>query len=241
MNEFLHLFQAGGFMMYPLLAASIIAVAITVERARMYRKSKTDMTLLASHLSKPLHEGKLFEAEKIAANAGGLTGDLILKAIAHERHIDDMASWLEMEGQHRAASLKANLGILSVIVTLAPLMGLLGTVLGMIRSFDVLNVANGEPFAITGGVAEALTATAFGLFVAILALICWACLNQRAERLVGELEHGAGLYLVSRKKGGAAEVPAEPASHPAKADTPSPISQASRITAAQTASGAFSS
>ena len=98
MNEFLHLFQAGGFMMYPLLAASIIAVAITVERARMYRKSKTDMTLLASHLSKPLHEGKLFEAEKIAANAGGLTGDLILKAIAHERHIDDMASWLEMEG-----------------------------------------------------------------------------------------------------------------------------------------------
>ena len=163
-------------------AASIIAVAITVERARMYRKSKTDMTLLASHLSKPLHEGKLFEAEKIAANAGGLTGDLILKAIAHERHIDDMASWLEMEGQHRAASLKANLGILSVIVTLAPLMGLLGTVLGMIRSFDVLNVANGEPFAITGGVAEALTATAFGLFVAILALICWACLNQRAPR-----------------------------------------------------------
>jgi biopolymer transport protein ExbB len=76
----------------------------------MYRKSKTDMTLLASHLSKPLHEGKLFEAEKIAANAGGLTGDLILKAIAHERHIDDMASWLEMEGQHRAASLKTNLG-----------------------------------------------------------------------------------------------------------------------------------
>ena len=97
MNEFLHLFQAGGFMMYPLLAASIIAVAITVERARMYRKSKTDMTLLASHLSKPLHEGKLFEAEKIAANAGGLTGDLILKAIAHERHIDDMASWLEID------------------------------------------------------------------------------------------------------------------------------------------------
>ena len=66
----------------------------------------------------------------------------------------------------------------------------------------MLNVADGEPFAITGGVAEALTATAFGLFVAILALICWACLNQRAERLVGELERGAGLYLVSRKKGG---------------------------------------
>ena len=120
-------------------------------------------------------------------------------------------------------------------------MGLLGTVLGMIRSFDVLNVANGEPFAITGGVAEALTATAFGLFVAILALICWACLNQRAERLVGELERGAGLYLVSRKKGEASEVPAEPASQPATADIQSPISQASRITAAQTASGAFSS
>ena len=190
---------------------------------------------------KPRRQQDIIERMKIAANAGGLTGDLILKAIAHERHIDDMASWLEMEGQHRAASLKANLGILSVIVTLAPLMGLLGTVLGMIRSFDVLNVANGEPFAITGGVAEALTATAFGLFVAILALICWACLNQRAERLVGELERGAGLYLVSRKKGEASEVPAEPASQPATADIQSPISQASRITAAQTASGAFSS
>lgn len=78
---------------------------------------------------------------------------------------------IESAAAHEAARLRDYMNYLSVIVTLSPLMGLLGTVIGMIGSFNVLSVSSGQPFAVTGGVAEALVCTATGLFVAILALI----------------------------------------------------------------------
>lgn len=75
-------------------------------------------------------------------------------------------------------------------------MGLLGTVTGMIQAFDVLSVADGKPFAITGGVAEALIATAFGLLIAIVAMLFYVLLDARATRLILELETGTGLVLM---------------------------------------------
>lgn len=86
---------------------------------------------------------------------------------------------------------------MSAIVTLSPLMGLLGTVIGMIRSFDVLSISEGQPFAITGGVAEALVATGFGLFVAILAMLIHVWLSQWSNKLIGQIESAASLYLAS--------------------------------------------
>ena len=91
--------------------------------------------------------------------------------------------------------MKNYLNYLDVIVTLSPLMGLLGTVIGMIGSFNVLSVSNGQPFAVTGGVAEALVCTATGLFVAIIALIAYTYLSQQVSHFVSDMEKLGTLYL----------------------------------------------
>lgn len=91
--------------------------------------------------------------------------------------------------------MKSYLNYLDVIVTLSPLMGLLGTVIGMIGSFNVLSVEEGQPFAITGGVAEALVCTASGLFVAIIALIAYTYLSQQVSNFVSQMEKLGSLYL----------------------------------------------
>ena len=77
---------------------------------------------------------------------------------------------------------------LSVIVTMAPLLGLLGTISGMIRSFSILNVQSGQAVAITGGVGEALIATAVGRCCAILALAVHSYFTQRLDRIITDME-----------------------------------------------------
>ncbi len=86
--------------------------------------------------------------------------------------------------------LKSRLGVLDTIITLAPLLGLLGTVIGMISSFGIMSEAGlGQPHAVTGGVAEALIATATGLLIAILTLIPYNYFTSRAEKEMDDIEY----------------------------------------------------
>ena len=186
MSSALHLFLAGGYVMWPILLASIITVAIAVERFRFYQQSATDMALLKRQLPLLVSTGKMQEAKALCHQAGGILGEAL-------------ADYLEGSLTQSAVSIRANLNYLSAIVTLSPLLGLLGTVTGMISAFDVLSISDGQPFAITGGVAEALIATAFGLFVAILALIVHVWLSQLANRLITDIETGANHFLASCK------------------------------------------
>jgi biopolymer transport protein ExbB len=89
--------------------------------------------------------------------------------------------------------LRARLYYLSVIVTMAPLLGLLGTISGMISAFSVFNVQTSQASAITGGVGEALVATAFGLCVAILALVVHAYFTQRVDCILTDMEECCSL------------------------------------------------
>ena len=102
---------------------------------------------------------------------------------------------MEETANRGAARLRQRLDLLSLMVTMAPLLGLLGTVVGMIRAFNVLNVSSGQPFAITGGVGEALVATAAGLCVAILALSLLSYFRMRLDAVLGDLEETAALVL----------------------------------------------
>lgn len=101
---------------------------------------------------------------------------------------DRMESVLEGEASLAAAKLRENLNHLDTIVTMAPLLGLLGTVVGMINSFSVLNLKNGQPLAITGGVGEALVATASGLCVAIFAMVVYSYFNHRFDKILTAIE-----------------------------------------------------
>ena len=87
-----------------------------------------------------------------------------------------------------AAELRAHLNYLSMIVTLSPLLGLLGTIAGMISSFQIFNLQAGQPMAITGGIGEALIATAAGLCVAIFALVVHTVFAQKMDDILTAIE-----------------------------------------------------
>ena len=192
---FLHLFHAGGFMMYPLLLCSIIVVAIFFERYRYYSSHRSNTERLSAVMTDSLDRGDI-EGLKDALKAdGGIPAGVLLSAVNVYGTKAHQATIIEGAATHAAGLLKNYLNSLDVIVTLSPLMGLLGTVIGMIGSFGVLSTAEGQPFAITGGVAEALVCTATGLFVAIIALIAYTYLSQQVSHYISSIEKLSSVYL----------------------------------------------
>lgn len=190
--DFLHLFKAGGFMMYPLILCSFIVIAIFIERFRFYRANRSHVDRLAREIPEFLERGDYAGLKALLEKDGGIPASVVLAGVEHMNLKVDQTSLIEGAASHAAGLLK---NYLDVIVTLSPLMGLLGTVIGMIGSFNVLSVSNGQPFAVTGGVAEALVCTATGLFVAIIALIAYTYLSQQVSNFVSQMEKLGTLYL----------------------------------------------
>ena len=191
------LFIKGGLVMYPLLICSIIAIAILIERVRMYNAARSNMETLKESVTQLVPQGKWAELRQVFQDDGGVAAELVETAAAQNHDIDKQTQALQGAAGAIAARLRAHLNYLETIVTLAPLLGLLGTVTGMIGSFSVLSVSNGEPFAITGGVGEALVATATGLCVAIIALVIHAYLVQREDNLVSQMEEVGAVYMTA--------------------------------------------
>ncbi len=193
--DFLHLFRAGGFMMYPLVLASIIVVAVFIERFRYYHASKSNVDKLAAEIPDYLANNDIEGLKEALKKDGGLPASVILAGAEHLDMKVSQTTLIEGAAARAAGLLKNYLNYLDVIVTLSPLMGLLGTVIGMIGSFNVLSVSEGQPFAVTGGVAEALVCTATGLFVAIIALIAYTYLSQQVSNFVSQMEKLGSVYL----------------------------------------------
>ena len=192
MSSIAHLFVAGGFVMYPLVIFLLFALMIGIERIILYRKFTKDLrrfnkvleknqswVMLPSVLERDTEElGSLFaRAMRSAKNYNGL-----------ENRLQDVVSYADER-------LKRGLSWLSMIVTMAPLLGLLGTVLGMIRAFAVVGGVIGAPTIITGGVSEALVATATGLTVAIIALGFHSYCAAKVNDSITTLEHECGNIL----------------------------------------------
>ena len=185
----LALFQKGGPVMYLIAACSLIVAAIAVERFLYYREMSTDTGSLLERLIPVLEQENWQEASQICEQAKGVTAQLALKGIKQLAAGNcALESVLEGEAALAASRLRENLRHLDSIVTIAPLLGLLGTVVGMIQSFSVLNVKTGQPLAITGGVGEALVATASGLCVAVFAMVIYSYFNHRLDSLVTNME-----------------------------------------------------
>jgi biopolymer transport protein ExbB len=197
-REALALFEKGGFVMPLLLLGSILVVAIAIERYRTFRLAEADATTLRDKLAPYLETEAWAEALLVLADSEAFCA-YIARAGLMQAARGSRAAELAMEGaaNRGAARLRERLDLLGLMVTLAPLLGLLGTVIGMIRTFNVLNVRAGQPFAITGGVGEALVATATGLCVATLALAIQAYFRNWLDRLLNDAEETADQILVA--------------------------------------------
>jgi len=182
------LFSKGGPVMYLLLACSLSAMAIAIDRLCFYRKAEKNAAELLAGLYKRLRgqapQSALQELEQESSAVAFLV-KAGLRAAAEEA---DVAMAVDNAYSEAALQLRSRMSYLSTIVTLSPLLGLLGTIFGMISSFNIFNLQAGQPLAITGGIGEALIATACGLFVAIFALVIHAYFAQRMDRVLTELD-----------------------------------------------------
>lgn len=180
------LFQQGGVVMYALLACSLFVVYIAAERALYYKRTDAGAPFAVKFYAyMKAHNDTA--ARELSASAQGALPQLLSDMFAGAGGARSEA-YMEMQCGIILANLKSRLYYLNVIVTMAPLLGLLGTISGMIRSFRIFNAESGQAIAITGGVGEALIATAFGLCVAILALVVHAYFTQRINRIITDME-----------------------------------------------------
>lgn len=181
-------FSQGGVVMYFLLLASIAAGTVIIDRFRYYRKRQSDYKRHVTAVRQVLEEYSLVEAVEIyqkrytaldRMTAAGLKAYLKGKSV-------ELA--LESTAQLEAAQLKKGLPLLGMLVTLAPILGLMGTVIGMIQTFSVFNLQAGAPMAITGGIGEALIATVTGLAVAVVGLLGHSYFGYRLDGIVTDME-----------------------------------------------------
>ncbi|MBU2703478.1 biopolymer transport protein ExbB [Sporomusaceae bacterium BoRhaA] len=194
-------YQKGGFAMYLILFCSLAVVVIAVERFGYYREMKAKQEGFIDKVT-PMIEGHKWEAAlTVCGETGGVVANVTAKGIKY--FAQELAAYqtvLEGEVALAVAKLSENLNHLESIVTVAPLLGLLGTVIGMINSFSVLNIKSGQPLAITGGVGEALVATASGLCVAILSMAVYSYFAHKLDRIITDMEQICVLLVAQLKR-----------------------------------------
>jgi biopolymer transport protein ExbB len=200
MAQIVAIIVKGGIVMIPLLACSLIALALTIERLLFWAKIKSQEAI--DRLIALAEQGEFEQAYQLGQASNLPIARVLAAGIAHRNPAPAKA--MEAAAQAEIPRLKSRLGVLDTIVTLAPLLGLLGTVVGMIGSFDVMSeVGMGQPHAITGGVAEALIATATGLLIAILTLVAYNYFSAKVERELDRMEHfSSSLELLLHEKMG---------------------------------------
>ena len=144
---------------------------------------------------------KIEEAKKLAAQTKGDLAMLLHSGMTRTDNNFNIAAFFEIQSGISLAKFRSRLYYLNVIVTMAPLLGLLGTISGMISAFSIFNVQEGQAHAITGGVGEALIATAMGLCVAVVSLIIHAYFTQRVDNIVTDMEQSFSLVEAYRNRG----------------------------------------
>ena len=181
-------FHKGGSIMYVLLLCSIFVVTIGIERAMYFSRMDTGRAF-AREFYQCMANDDFAGARKLAEDHRGALANILFGAMKLVKTDSSrVSSYMEIQSGIALSKLRKRLYYLSVIVTMAPLLGLLGTISGMISAFSVFNLQSGQATAITGGVGEALIATAMGLCVAIIALSVHAYFTQRIESIVTDME-----------------------------------------------------
>lgn len=184
---FLHLFHSGGLVMYPLLALSIFTVAIAIERFYYYRANRRDSKKFFTGVDHAIRDQQWDTAENFCRKFPTAISRIIASGLRHKDDEKAMKDAFNEQMTIESIAFRRYLDYLSAIVTIAPLLGLLGTVTGMISTFSVLDSDAGAT-AITGGVGEALIATASGLCVAIIAFCVYTYFDHQLDTIVTDTE-----------------------------------------------------
>lgn len=193
--------QNGGPIMWPLLACSFLVATVIVERALFWVMVSIHRN--PSLVDEVLELCRCGDWETVRQRAAGSKDFIIKILISGILHRDfSLAKAMEAAAADEIRHMQRFMGVLDTMITVAPLLGIFGTVLGIIASFDVLGTAGiADPKAVTGGVAQALITTASGLGIAILTVFPFNYYNHQVERAALEIEkYATSLEIVYEKQ-----------------------------------------
>jgi biopolymer transport protein ExbB len=192
----------GGTVMYVLLAASILALTIIFERSWSLRRSVVLPSKEIEEIEEAVRSGDVDTAVQMCGDHNTAMSRILWVALKNRgvrRAV--MKEILEETGRQEVAHLERYIGVLGVIAAISPLLGLLGTVLGMIEVFQVISIEGvGKADVLAGGISTALNTTAAGLSVAVPSLVAYRFFESRVNSFVIEIEQHA-LHFVEMLKG----------------------------------------
>ena len=180
----------GGPVMGPILLCSVISLAIIVERSLSLRRHRILRYDILQRIEELLRDRKIPEATTLCKRyPSSMTRILLAAILNHDKTRQEIKEVIEDAGRHEVPVLERYLMILGTIASISTLLGLLGTITGMIKTFNVIAALGyGHPEALAGGISEALIATASGLGVAIPTLVLYNFFSSKVDSLVVEME-----------------------------------------------------
>ena len=187
------LVRAGGPFMWPIILCSVIAAAIVFERLWTLQERRVLPPDLTRRVWQLVESGQVNEKVIAALEQNSPMGRLLAVGLQHHHRAREiLRERLEDAGRHIVHDLERFLNTLGTIAGISPLLGLLGTVMGIIKSFNAISVGGmGDPRLLSAGISEALVCTAAGLCVAIPSLICYRYLRGRVDRILVQMEKDA--------------------------------------------------
>ena len=186
----LEIVRAGGWVMVPIIVCSIIAASIVLERLWTLQPKRVLPVNLAKQVRDWISNDQLDPAHLQRLHQSSPLGQMLAAGLANRHKPRDVIKEsIEDAGRHAVHELERYLSSLGTIASISPLLGLLGTVFGMIKVFAAISTAGvGSPGALAGGISEALITTAAGLSIAIPAMIAYRWLRARVDGLVIQME-----------------------------------------------------
>ncbi len=202
----------GGPLMWPILACSILAIAIIFERLFHYHRAKINAKDFVQGIRNTLRRGNVIEAIALCDETPGPVAQVVKAAVVnHDRGREEIRETVQDVARNEVAQLERYLPILATIAQVAPLLGFFGTVTGMIKIFQVIQkVQLANPGDLAAGIWQALLTTAGGLAVAIPTYVAYNFLVSRVQHLVLDMENAANDivgYLTRREDEVAPEQP----------------------------------
>ena len=192
----------GGTIMIPLVLLSVLAFAVIIDRMRVFKVAEQDVMALRKAVSDHLYSGNVDDSIKACEKSSGPVAAVLMVGLQKFRKLLNLKKPMnEIEtsvnkamgdyAPHVVETLEKRMNLLTMIASVAPLLGMTGTVTGMIASFDSTGSSGMDAAAVSSGISEALVTTAAGLIVAIPAVIAYNIFVKRVDRIVLDIEESA--------------------------------------------------
>lgn len=186
----IEVFEKGGVLMYPIFISSLLAITIFFERMFYLKGIKTKSKRFVLRLNNLIKKGSINLAISACRKSPTPISQIMLAGLMkYGQSRKEIKEAIEDSANQEIPLLEKHLSTLATIGNITPLLGLLGTVFGMIKAFNVIAVMGvGKPEALAGGISEALLTTAFGLSIAIPTIVIYNYLSNRVDKIIREME-----------------------------------------------------